>query len=392
MRAIRDSYFWAICLNHFAVDLLNTQRVLILVFLSATLTLTNNNIGLIGLFATSFGALSQPFWGLWADRWKLYWLAPVGLLWIAGWHILAFWIGGKFAIVCVIFAALGSGAFHPVGTERASARGKVVFDGKIGMASGLFFLAGQLGLSLGPLVGGQLLSWWGLNGLLLLCSLAVPVAFWVFQQVRQPLSGTPAAQQTPANPPPAERSQIRWRLLLIFVVFVFLRTVPNHFSMDFLPKLLKDRGYAPNVYGALASVFMAGSALGVVLGGYLSDRMGHRNVLLTMLLFSIPFFWLYPTQQNPLWLAILAAFAGFGSGSAHPIIVVAAQSFFPRKQAMASGLSLGMIFVTGALGSWLLSIWADRVGVATAIQLSGLLLIPAVLLVPLVFQKQTKAL
>ena len=46
MRILRDAYFVAIALNHLAVDLLNSQKEILLVFVAPSLGLSNADIGL----------------------------------------------------------------------------------------------------------------------------------------------------------------------------------------------------------------------------------------------------------------------------------------------------------------------------------------------------------
>jgi FSR family fosmidomycin resistance protein-like MFS transporter len=52
------------------------------------------------------------------------------------------------------------------------------------------------------------------------------------------------------------------------------------------------------------------------------------------------------------------------------------QSLLPGRRAFASGLTLGLMFFSGAVGSYLLGVVADEIGLATALQ--ALILLPVV--------------
>ena len=67
MRILRDAYFVAIALNHLAVDLLNSQKEILLVFVAPSLGLSNADIGLVVLIYAVVGSFSQPIFGLLAD-------------------------------------------------------------------------------------------------------------------------------------------------------------------------------------------------------------------------------------------------------------------------------------------------------------------------------------
>ena len=148
MRILRDAYFVAIALNHLAVDLLNSQKEILLVFVAPSLGLSNADIGLVVLIYAVVGSFSQPIFGLLADRFRVHWLSGGSLLWMAFWFSVALFIQGRLAVVPLIVGALGSGAFHSAGTERATSRGEKLMLGQAATAASLFFLFGQAALVL----------------------------------------------------------------------------------------------------------------------------------------------------------------------------------------------------------------------------------------------------
>ncbi len=381
MRLLKDAYFIAVALNHMAVDMLNSQKAILMVFLAPSLGLSNADIGLAALIISCFGSLTQPLFGLLADRFKTPWLSGGSLLWMAGWFAVAISTPGRWTILALIIGALGSAAFHSAGTERATTRGETLMAGRTASAASLFFLFGQVGLSVGPALGGVLMQELGARGVLVLTAVAVPVAmnslyrlYWTARFARpESDSSTPEI----ADAPSGFRTG-KW-VLVAFALLVLFRTIPQLTSITFLPKLFQDRGYSPAAYGLIASFFMAGAALGGVAGGFLADRWGRRRAILWTLLAAAAPMHLYPVEGG-LSLYPLVLLAGAFSGASHSVIVVLAQALLPRRRALASGLTLGFMFASGAFGSYIYGLAADVYPLAAVMQTNGVLCLLAALL------------
>jgi len=80
------------------------------------------------------------------------------------------------------------------------------------------------------------------------------------------------------------------------------------------------------------------------------------------------------------WLYILIPLAGSFTGATHSIIVVLAQRLIPGGMALASGLILGFMFSSGALGTYLSGYLADSFGLQVVFWLSAGLVLCAALL------------
>jgi FSR family fosmidomycin resistance protein-like MFS transporter len=120
--------------------------------------------------------------------------------------------------------------------------------------------------------------------------------------------------------------------------------------VNLIPKYIKDLGQSATIYGSMAGLFMGGSALGNVTGGHFADRYPKRVVASLALLFSAGPIYLISQIGWSGWLFLLVPLAGAGTGAVHSIMVVLAQRIIPGGMALASGLILGFIFSSGALG------------------------------------------
>ena len=386
MRIMRDGFFVAVAFNHLVVDLLNGQSGILLVFLALSLGLSNSDIGLITLIYISVGSLTQPLFGLLADRPGSGWLSGASLLWMAVCFSAAVLIPGRWALLALIVGALASGVFHAAGTERATAWGASLMPGRITTAASVFFLFGQAGRSLGSVVGGTLLQGFGASGILALTIVAVPVALNSLYRMHWRIRLAPAALQSVAGTMPVSRGGFRsgkW-VLAVFAIMMLVRTVPLGTSTTFLPKLLQDRGYSPAAYGLIASIFMAGVALGGLSGGVLADHWGRRHtVFWTLLAAAVPMYY-WPVVSGP-GLYPLVFIAGALNGAPHSVIVVLAQALLPRRRALASGMTLGITGTGWALGSYLYGLAADVYPLDLVLQTNGVVCLVSAFLVLLLW-------
>ncbi len=118
---------------------------------------------------------------------------------------------------------------------------------------------------------------------------------------------------------------------------------------------------------------MGGAALGNVSGGTLADRIGKRQVaVISLALASIPLYLIPFAGQTP-WLYITVFLGGLLTGAVQSIMVVHAQHLIPAGRGLASGLIMGFLFSTGALGTMLSGYLADLNGFPPVFYLSAIL-------------------
>jgi FSR family fosmidomycin resistance protein-like MFS transporter len=340
MSLFLDSLFSSIAIGHLMVDVFNASRPVLLTYLGLSETQ-------IALFSTIYiwaSALTQPLFGWASDRVGPRWLAAGGVLWMTVFFSAALLLPGNIGLACLILAALGSSSFHPVGTVQATLQGRSHLKGRETTAASLFFMAGQMGHFLGPVVTGVILYALGIPGLLILPIVSIPIGVSLAWQLR--------ANHPHPRPQAGEtaRFQLNIGFILLLASVATFQSWAQTNMINLMPKYLKDLGQSATVYGSMAGLFMGGSALGNVIGGHFGDRYPKRYVAaLALFLAAMPIYiagrigWSW-------WLYALVPLAGACTGSVHSILVVLAQRIIPGGMALASGLVLGFIFSAGALG------------------------------------------
>ncbi len=367
MSLLFDSLFSSVAFSHFMVDVFNASRPVLLTYLG----LTETQIALISTIYIWASALTQPFFGWISDRVGPRWLAAGGVLWMTVFYSGAVYIPGPGGLTCLIIAALGSSSFHPVGTVQATLQGRNLMAGRETTATSLFFTAGQLGHFIGPAITGLILARLGLPWLIILPIVSIPIGFSLAYQLRK----------NHPHPKPAHGDgKVRLRASVGFIIILAIVATLQSWSqanmINFVPKYLKDLGLSAVTYGNIAGLFMGGSALGNVIGGHFGDIYTKRKVAAIALLFAaLPIFIMSQIGWSP-WLYLLIPLAGAATGSVHSIMVVLAQRIITGGMALASGLILGFIFSSGALGMLLTGPLAERYGFPTVLVMTtGLVLL-----------------
>jgi MFS family permease len=367
MSLLFDSLFSSVAFSHLIVDVLNSSRPVLLTYLG----LTETQIALVSTIYIWVSGLTQPFFGWVSDRVGPRWLAAGGVLWMTVFFSGAIFIPGAGGLLCLIIAALGSSSFHPVGTVQATLQGRNHLAGRETTATSLFFTAGQLGHFVGPIITGLILARLGLPALVILPVISIPIGLALAYQLRanhphpRPIQGDDRV-----------RLQTGLGFILLLAIVATLQSWSQTNMINFVPKYLKDLGLSAATYGNMAGLFMGGSALGNVLGGHLGDVYTKRKVAAAALLFAaFPIYMMSQIGWSP-WLYFLIPLAGACTGAVHSIMVVLAQRIISGGMALASGLILGFIFSSGALGMLLTGPLAENYGFPTVlIMTTGLVLL-----------------
>ena len=393
----RSRLFWAVSLGHLTNDTFISMGPVLLAFISASiLPLRVAEIGAILGVTALLGAVTQPFFGWLADRGNGRLLGAGGVAWTVGWMLVAalaadsglYWL----MVPAFIVPALGSGAFHPVGSLWAAESEK----GRAASSLSYFFLMGQLGLGLGPALAGLLLNGAAttnyvfaqalgpaFNARLIERGTVAPVlsvgllALPVVALMALTIPSRRAHRRAKAARAAGEaRVAIPARALALLVLMVALRSLAQPGSVNFIPVLFQARGWSPAEYGLITSSFWLASGVAGVGFGLLADRFDRRRVIAASLLLSAPAFFFLPLSAGAAAFGLAMA-AGALSGGSHSIIVVMAQSFLPGSKGLASGAILGLIFGMGAVGNFLIGALSQAVGLDATFQLVALAIVVA---------------
>lgn len=334
--------------------------------------LSNADVGFITLAYTATGSLFQPFFGYLTDRWQRKWMAPLILAWSASW-VGVYGFAGSFAML-ILFAALaglGSGAYHPLGASGAAR----VSDPRVRNTSlSLYTVGGTTGYAIGPLIAVLLFGWFGAKGTIaLLIPGGLGVALLASQMGNVMRTGARRVVDLVMTQP------IPYRSLSRIVGISMLRSWSSLALLQFLPVWYDDLGYSRRVYGPLATTMILAGVAGTLGGGAIADRIGGQKIIVWSQLLCVPALLLFIQFPGAPAFAFGALF-GLASDSSLSVTLLAAQRLLPGRTGIASGIILGLGFITGGIGVPITGAIADHIGIDHSLRLLSLLCLGAALL------------
>jgi len=241
------------------------------------------------------------------------------------------------------------------------------------MRHAIFSFCGATGHALGPVAVVWLISRVGFDGMwiAMLPVLVLGAALWFVLP--------PGSSDRILEPPPSMRELgriLRGPLGLVFGIScttAFLNSV----FLTFQPIVMAAEG-ASEVRGAVViSVYLAGQAMGTLLGGYLTDRMERPRLLAILTAIAFPLFvatFLLPGGSALSFAAV--ALAGACNMAVLPPIVIMAIELSPSFVSTSSGIVMGLAWATAALAVIPAGIVGDMLGP----QAAAIVLTPAVLI------------
>lgn len=307
-------------------------------------------------FSLASSAL-QPLLGYLADRHGGRAFLVGGAVVVGCFSSMLGWAPSFATLVGVLLiAGLGSAAFHPPGAAYAAR----VSDGRgSGARYSLFSFAGAAGYAMGPLVAVGIVQARGLEGLWIAM---IPIL------VLSPVLylNLPGARTDPsAHPPPAPRAvlgHLAGPLGLVFGVSAAMAWAQRAF-LTMTPIIVAEAGGSETVGALMLSVYLGAQAFGTVAGGFLTDRMDRRRMLMALCALALPAHLValgLPVGTQSAFAA--ASIAGFLGMATLPGIVVIAQELIPGGAGVGSGIVMGLAWATGSMGVLVTGAAADVIG------------------------------
>jgi FSR family fosmidomycin resistance protein-like MFS transporter len=375
LATFRNRALVTLMLGHFTVDSYVGLLPVLYPPLIGRFQLSLGTVGLVTLAYTGMASISQPAFGLIADRWGTR-FTGLALVWTAAtFAAIGFAPSFGWLLVVAFASGAGSGAFHPFGA--LTARGLLPRRGA-STAMSIYVTGGTVGVAAGPLIGVVAFGLFGLRGtaLMLIPGLAI-AAFLLVAMRARPEAARPSTK-------PRDGAVVALVPLLATIGVMGSRSWTTLTLQAFTPTWYHELGYQPWFYGPLATTLILSSALGTVGCGALADRYGRRLVILGSLLLSVPavaLFVLLPGPLGFLWAVLVGALAA----STAPLMLMLAQELMAGRAGLASGLIMGLGFVSGAIGTPITGAVADHFGLQVGLGLQVLVVaatVPVAMLLP----------
>ena len=299
----------------------------------AKFSLTNTAAGLLAAFI-QIPSLLQPVIGHLADRTTLKWIVVLGPGITATVMSFLGWAPTYAALALLLLVAgVSVAAFHataPVAVGYLSGN-------RLGRGMGFWMVGGELGRTLGPLVVVTALTVVSLKQIAFLSLAGIATSVILYFRLRDvPLQTRDEGEQVP------------WRTALLgmrrfMLVIAGLTTMRSMMMLSvtvFLPLYLTETGSSIWLAGAALSIVEAAGVAGAFGGGWISDHIGRKAVLvfghfiapIALLLFLAADGWVRIAMLPVIGVSLLAV---------PPVVMALVQEQAPRSRALANGFYLG---------------------------------------------------
>lgn len=364
---------FAISIAHLLNDMVQSIVPSIYPIIKEEMGLSFIQIGVITLVFQLTSSLLQPFVGMYADRRPSpYALATgmcftlTGLVWLAFTGSYAAMLGA----VSVI--GIGSSIFHP----EASRVAQLAAGGKKGLAQSIFQVGGNGGTAIGPLLAalivlphGRLAVLWFAVAAIMGALILTRVGRW-YKRIVSNISRQGREIRSVVDHLSKRRINMALAVLVVltFSKQFYLASMTSYFTFFLIDKFGVSIQYSQIALFA----FLAASAIGIIAGGYIGDKIGRKYVIWCSILGAAPFAIAMPYVGLTLTI-ILAIIVGLVISSAFSAILVYATELKPGKVGMIAGLFFGLSFGLGGVGAAFFGWLADVRGIYFVFEISTLL-------------------
>ncbi len=273
----------------------------------------------------------------------------------------------------LLVAGLSAACFHvpgPVVVARVS-------GGQVGKGMSFWMTGGELARTVGPLFAVGAVSMLTLEGMWPVMVVGIAASVVIYLRVKDITLPPPARTQGSLGQ--------TWRamrhVLLPLAGIMLARGFMSGALTSFLPTFIRAEGQSLWFAGMALALLEFSGALGALLSGTLSDRLGRRWVLLAAMSTAPLFMLIFLTVDGWLVLPFLVLM-GLAVFSTTPVIMAMVQDHAGDHPATANGLYMGIAFVIGAVTPLLVGWFADLVGLHGAFTWSAIVALTGV---PLVF-------
>jgi len=319
-------------------------------------------------------SLLQPFFGYLADKKGIKVSVGISIL-LSGIGISVLGLIPNqyiMMLLCVALSGVGHASFHPGALCQVSILATGSSRGKL---TSLFVVGGNMGMALGPIIAGIILTTGGVPEVIWLIVPAIATALF--------LHLNPLAECCNIKQETVSEGKENWGPVMLLFSGATLRSWVTFGGMTFLPTYLVLEGYSLLEATTLVSIMMVAGVAGQLSGGALSDRVGRKKVIVITTFASIPAFIAILLTHGPLLIVSMMVF-GFLLWSSFSVTIAMSHEMVPSKIGLVSGLFLGIALGAGAIGVSVSGAIADMAGLYTSLATFPIILAVSVIIFMLV--------
>ncbi len=320
--------------------------------------------------------LLNPTMGIMADRMKMRYLVittpaitglAMSLIGIAPDYI--------FLALLLLVSGISSSFFHvptPVMVKRVSGE-------KLGKGMSYFMLGGELARTVGPMVMYWIIVNWGIEGSYKMIPLGILASAIMFYRLRHIEVSSKIEKDLPKN----HYFHLFLHYLPVFMVTAgitfFLGAMRSALSL-YLPTFMREQGESLFFAESSLSVLQLAGAMGTMISGTLSDKLGRTKTLLIITMIS-PFLMLLFLNVSGIYKILTLALMGFFIFSPTSVLLALVQDQKTNHPAFLNGMFMLLNFFISASMVTLAGFLADHIGFDRTFHLAAFFSFGAVFIV-----------
>ena len=367
---MKNKYLAAITAGHIFTDMNQGALPAMLPFIIAAAGLGYARAAGLTFAISIASSLTQPFFGILADKFSKTWMLPLGVLLAgSGLSLIGFFPDNYWLMfTAAIISGIGVAAFHPDGARMAN---RMAGKNK-GKGMGLFSMGGTLGVAAGPLIATPAILFFGLRGSAVLAAPAIIMCVTLlFLYTR--MHNLAESTDREIKQAKGELSN-EWLKFLWLGVAITCRSIVSHSFNTFIPLYwVNVLGQSMATGGMLVTFMTAIGAVVVVLGGHLADRFGMVRIIKLGWFILLPSIFIMTHVTSPPLLMLVLAFVSIGNFMVNTPLVVLGQQYLPKNLGFASGITLGLGVSIGGVVTPFLGRYADLYGLVPTFRLLAIL-------------------
>jgi FSR family fosmidomycin resistance protein-like MFS transporter len=350
--SIKEKIF-LLSMGHLITDIYPGFLAPILPLLMAKLDFSITKAAILNSALTFSASLAQPAFGYFSDKLKKTYFLIFGPLLAAFFMSFIDLPNNYYLLLLFVFlAGLGVAAFHPQGAALTNI---ISCDNK-NRDMGLFVFGGGMGVAIGALVISTIVAIWGLSAMYY----AVLPGLIVVGLLYKFFHNEDIAKSIEENK--TLSVQAASYLIIILILLAIVRaTLVLGLSM-LIPIYLSQQGQNIAYGGTTLFCMHAFGALGGFAGGFFSEKIGVKKVILLSFVVPLPLFYFYLLSSG-LFSYLLVSLGAFFLYSAIPVVISLGQDNLSHRISIISSMMMGLCWGMAGLVVIAVGALADRIGV-----------------------------
>ncbi len=362
-----NPFVYLFTMGHFATDCtLGAIPALLPYFISACDLNYQQAASLI--FANILlSSVTQPFFGLYADRISKPWFVPAGPV-LCGVSLAGMGFTTDYWVLCFLsmICGLGSSIFHP----EAALMVNKISAGYKGQAIGSFSVGGNAGFAVGPVVAGFCAYAFDIRGLLFFGVISAIIACILYSYMPRILGQAQLHDREERTAHPEKVLKNDWISFGKLSMIVCSRSVGFKVTNAFIPIYWITVLGTDAVTGSAALTILFG--LGTVftfVGGLLADRIGFVRMMRITCILMVPMMYLLVHSQDIVTATLLLVPVAFCLFAMYSPMVILGQTYLEKNIGLASGVTMGLGTTLGGIAAPIVGWAADQWGIGPALQI-----------------------